>query len=147
VAAGIAEDGRVYVLEDDSVRGLAPAGWAMKAVALFTRLKADALVAEVNQGGDMVRAVLQQIDPAIPLRTVHATRGKWLRAEPVAMMYQQGKVKHVDPPMESLEDEMCDFGMSGLSSGGSPDRLDALVWAVTELTARSARREPRVRIL
>ena len=95
----------------------------------------------------MVRAVLQQIDPAIPLRTVHATRGKWLRAEPVAMMYQQGKVKHVDPPMESLEDEMCDFGMSGLSSGGSPDRLDALVWAVTELTARSARREPRVRIL
>lgn len=147
VAAGIAEDGRVYVLEDDSVRGLAPAGWAMKAVALFTRLKADALVAEVNQGGDMVRAVLQQIDPAIPLRTVHATRGKWLRAEPVAMMYQQGKVKHVDPPMESLEDEMCDFGMSGISSGGSPDRLDALVWAVTELTARSARREPRVRIL
>src|SRR5262245_65979422 len=65
----------------------------------------------------MVRAVLEQIDPAIPLRTVHATRGKWLRAEPVAMLYQQGRVKHVDPPMESLEDEMCDFGLSGLSSG------------------------------
>jgi phage terminase large subunit-like protein len=147
VAAGIAEDGRIYVLEDASVRGLAPAGWATKAVALFSRLNADALVAEVNQGGDMVRAVLEQIDPAIPLRTVHATRGKWLRAEPVAMLYQQGRVKHVDPPMESLEDEMCDFGLSGLSSGASPDRLDALVWAVTELTARGARREPRVSIL
>jgi phage terminase large subunit-like protein len=147
VAAGIAEDGRIYVLEDASVLSLAPAGWAMKAVALFSRLKADALVAEVNQGGDMVRAVLEQIDPAIPLRTVHATRGKWLRAEPVAMLYQQGRVKHVDPPMESLEDEMCDFGLSGLSSGASPDRLDALVWAVTELTARGARREPRVSIL
>jgi phage terminase large subunit-like protein len=90
VAAGIAEDGRIYVLEDASVLSLAPAGWAMKAVALFSRLKADALGAEVNQGGDMVRAVLEQIDPAIPLRTVHATRGKWLRAEPVAMLYQQG---------------------------------------------------------
>jgi phage terminase large subunit-like protein len=147
VAAGIAEDHRIYVLEDATVQGLAPAGWAMKAVALFNRLKADALVAEVNQGGDMVRAVLQQVEPAIPLRTVHATRGKWLRAEPVAMMYQQGKVKHVDPPMEALEDEMCDFGLGGLSSGASPDRLDALVWAVTELTARGAWRGPRVRIL
>jgi phage terminase large subunit-like protein len=147
VAAGIAEDGRIYVLEDASVRGLAPSGWAMKAVALFHRLKADALVAEVNQGGDMVRAVLAQVDPAIPLRTVHATRGKWLRAEPVAMMYQQSRVRHVDPPMESLEDEMCDFGITGLSSGASPDRLDALVWAVTELTTRNARPEPRVRML
>jgi phage terminase large subunit-like protein len=117
----------------------------MKAVALFKRLNADALVAEVNQGGDMVRAVLEQVDRSIPLRTVRATRGKWLRAEPVAMLYQQGRVKHVDPPLVALEDEMCDFGMAGLSSGGSPDRLDALVWAVTELTARTARREPRVR--
>jgi phage terminase large subunit-like protein len=147
VAAGMAEDGRIYVLEDATVQGLAPAGWAMKAVALFNRLKADALVAEVNQGGDMVRAVLQQVEPAIPLRTVHATRGKWLRAEPVAMMYQQGKVKHVGPPMKALEDEMCNFGIGGLSSGASPDRLDALVWAVTELTRRGAWRGPRVRML
>jgi phage terminase large subunit-like protein len=145
VAAGIAENERVYVLEDASVQGLAPGGWAMKAVALFKRLNADALVAEVNQGGDMVRAVLEQVDRSIPLRTVRATRGKWLRAEPIAMLYQQGRVKHVDPPLVALEDEMCDFGMAGLSSGGSPDRLDALVWAVTELTARAARREPRVR--
>jgi phage terminase large subunit-like protein len=87
--------------------------------------------------------VLAQVERRLPLRTVHATRGKWLRAEPVAMMYQQGKVKHVDPPPTALEDEMCDFGMGGLSSGGSPDRLDALVWAVTELTTRR-RAEPRV---
>jgi phage terminase large subunit-like protein len=76
VAAGIAEDERIYVLEDATVAGLAPSGWATKAVALFHRLKADAMVAEVNMGGDMVRAVLAQIDRAIPLRTVHATRGK-----------------------------------------------------------------------
>jgi phage terminase large subunit-like protein len=143
VAAGLAEDGCVYVLEDASVQGLSPAGWANKAVALFHRVKADAMVAEVNQGGDMVAAVLGQVERRLPLRTVHATRGKWLRAEPVAMMYQQGKVKHVDPPMAALEDEMCDFGMGGLSSGASPDRLDALVWAVTELITRR-RAEPRV---
>jgi phage terminase large subunit-like protein len=113
-------------------------------VALYRRLKADALVAEVNQGGDMVRAVLQQIDASLPLRTVHATRGKWLRAEPVAMLYSQGKVKHVDPPLAALEDEMADFGLDGLSGGRSPDRLDALVWAVTELTARGRAQGPRL---
>ncbi len=143
VAAGLAEDGCIYVLEDASVQGLSPAGWAHKAVALFHRRKADAIVAEVNQGGDMVAAVLAQVERRLPLQTVHATRGKWLRAEPVAMMYQQGKIKHVDPPMAALEDEMCDFSISGLSSGASPDRLDALVWAVTELTA-PRRAEPRV---
>jgi len=147
VAAGLAEDGRIYVLEDASVQGLAPAGWASKAVALYRRLKADALVAEVNQGGDMVRAVLSQIDASLPLRCVHATRGKWLRAEPVAMLYSQSKVKHVDPPLAALKDEMCDFGLDGLSGGRSPDRLDALVWAVTELTARGGGQGPRIRRL
>ena len=147
VAAGIAEDGCIYVLEDATVEGLSPHGWASRAVALYHRRKADSLVAEVNMGGDMVRAVIQQVDANVPLRTVHATRGKWLRAEPVAMMYQQGKVKHVEPPLQALEDEMCDFGLGGLSSGASPDRLDALVWAVTELTARGARIGPRVRVL
>jgi phage terminase large subunit-like protein len=145
VAAGRAEDGTVYVLEDATVAGLAPAGWAAKAVALYRRLAADTLVAEVNQGGDMVRAVLRQVDESVPLKTVHATRGKWLRAEPIAAMYAQGKVKHVRP-FEELEDQMCDFELSGLSSGRSPDRLDALVWAVTELTARP-RPEPRIRSL
>ena len=147
VAAGLAENGIIYVLEDASVQGLAPQGWATKAVALFKRLNADAVVAEVNQGGDMVRSVLAQVDPALPLRTVHATRGKWLRAEPVAMLYAQGKVKHVDPPLAALEDEMADFALDGLSSGRSPDRLDALVWAVTELTSRGRWQGPRIRRL
>ena len=90
----------------------------------------------------MVREVLRQVDASVPLRAVHATRGKWLRAEPVAAMYAQGRVKHVRP-FEELEDQMCDFELSGLSSGRSPDRLDALVWAVTELTRPRA--EPRIR--
>jgi phage terminase large subunit-like protein len=145
VAAGIADNGMIYVLADATVQQLAPHGWANAVVALFSRLRADLVVAEGNQGGDMVRAVLQQIDPAIPVRTVHATRGKWLRAEPVAMGYQQGKVKHVDPPLESLEDQMCDFGINGLSSGASPDRLDALVWAVTDLMKHGT--GPRITVL
>lgn len=146
VAVGRGEDGCVYVLEDATAAGLSPAAWATKAIALFRRLQADLLVAEVNQGGDMVRAVLREVDPSAPLKTVHATRGKFLRAEPVAAMYQQGRVKHVDPPPQALEDQMCDFGVDGLSDGRSPDRLDALVWAVTELTAR-ALREPRIRVV
>ena len=145
VAAGIADNGTIYVLADATVQGLAPHGWANAVVALFRRLRADLVVAEVNLGGEMVRAVLHQADPVIPVRAVHATRGKWLRAEPVAMRYQQGRIKHVDPPLEALEDQMCDFGIDGLSSGASADRLDALVWAVTELMERGV--GPRVRVL
>ena len=145
VAAGRAEDGTIYVLEDATVAGLAPAGWAAKAIAVYRRLAADTLVAEVNQGGEMVRAVLRQVDAGVPVKTVHATRGKWLRAEPVAAMYAQGKVKHA-APMPELEDQMCDFGQTGLSSGASPDRLDALVWAVSELT-KPVRPGPRIRSL
>jgi phage terminase large subunit-like protein len=144
IAAGLAEDGVVYVLEDASVAGLSPAGWAMKAVALYRRLQADAIVAEVNLGGDMVRAVIQQVDANAAVRTVHASRGKWLRAEPVAAMYAQGRVKHAGA-FPALEDEMAEFGLDGLSSGRSPDRLDALVWAVTDLAERAARGGPRVR--
>ena len=146
VAAGRAEDGMIYVLEDATIAGLAPAGWAAKAVAVLHRLNADTLVAEVNMGGDMVRAVLAQVDASVPLKTVHATRGKWLRAEPVAAMYTQGKVKHAGAPMAELEDQMCDFGQGGLSTGRSPDRLDALVWAVSELIARTGG-GPRIRLL
>jgi phage terminase large subunit-like protein len=147
VAAGLSESGVVYVLEDASVQGMSPSGWASKAIALYRRLAADALIAEVNLGGDMVRAVLQQVDASVAVKCVHATRGKWLRAEPVAAMYSQGRVKHVDPPLAALEDEMADFGLDGLSSGASPDRLDALVWAVTELSQRGAWQGPRVRSL
>ena len=143
IAAGRDDNGCVYVLEDATAQGLPPDAWAMRAIALYRRLQADALVAEVNQGGDMVGAVLRNVDASVPLRTVHATRGKYVRAEPVAALYAQGKVKHA-APMPELEDQMCDFGIGGLSSGASPDRLDALVWAVTDLTTR-ARAEPRIR--
>ena len=89
--------------------------------------------------------MLRQVDASAALKTVHATRGKWLRAEPVAAMYAQGRVKHA-APLPELEDQMCDFALAGLSSGASPDRLDALVWAVSELTA-PVRPGPRIRSL
>jgi phage terminase large subunit-like protein len=143
VAAGRAADGVIYVLADESAAGLTPQGWATKAIALWRRLSADALVAEVNFGGDMVRAVIREADPNVPVATVRATRGKFLRAEPVAQLYEQGRVRHAGV-FAALEDEMCDFGLDGLSSGRSPDRLDALVWAVTALSF-GARGEPRVR--
>ncbi len=143
VAAGRAENGIIYVLADATVAGLSPAGWAAKAIALWRRLCADALVVEVNQGGDMVRAVIGEADRSVPVTAVRARRGKWLRAEPVAALYEQGKVKHAGC-FPALEDEMCDFGLDGLSSGRSPDRLDALVWAVTALSF-GASDGPRVR--
>jgi phage terminase large subunit-like protein len=144
VAAGRAGE-LVYVLADDTVSGLSPAGWARKAIALWRRLEADCLLVEVNQGGDMVRAVIREADASVPVTAVHAHRGKYLRAEPVAQLYEQGRVKHVGA-FGALEDEMCDFGPDGLSSGRSPDRLDAMVWAVNALTF-GARGEPRVRAL
>jgi phage terminase large subunit-like protein len=91
----------------------------------------------------MVKAVIGEADPTVPVLSVRATRGKWLRAEPVAHLYEQGRVKHAGA-FAALEDEMCDFGIDGMSQGRSPDRLDALVWAVTALTF-GARGEPRVR--
>ncbi len=145
VAAGITEAGICYVLADATVSGLTPNGWAMKATALWHTLRADALVAEVNQGGDMVRTVINEVDAGVPVTPVHASRGKWARAEPVATLYEQGRVKHAGI-FAALEDEMCDFGVSGLSSGKSPDRVDALVWAVATL-AFQARNGPRIRML
>ncbi len=142
VAAGRAADGLFYVLEDWTAAGLSPVGWANKAIGLYHRLRANMIVAEVNKGGDMVRQVLRQVDPDVPVNEVHATRGKYLRAEPVAALYEQGKVKHVRG-FPALEDEMCDFGPEGLSSGRSPDRLDALVWALSAL-AEPPRAEPRI---
>ena len=144
VAAGRNESGTIYVLEDASVTGLSPLGWASHAVGLYRRLKADTLVAEVNQGGSMVADVLRQVDSAVAVKSVQVSRGKYLRAEPVSAMYEQRKVKHVDPPMRELEDQMCDFGENGLSSGASPDRLDALVLAVAELS-KPVHPGPRVR--
>ena len=144
VAAGIDGDGVIYVLADESLAAARPAAWARVAVALYHRLEADAVVAEVNQGGDMVAAVIAEADPDTPVRKARATRGKYLRAAPVAQLYEQGRVRHVGA-FAALEDEMCDFGPTGLSNGRSPDRLDALVWALTDLALGPKQREPRVR--
>ncbi|MBR0558425.1 DNA-packaging protein [Ciceribacter sp. L1K23] len=143
VVAGIEETGRAVVLADCSVEGKSPAGWAGAVVRAFRRFEADRVVAEVNQGGDMVAATLASVEAALPVTMVRATRGKYLRAEPVAALYEQGRVVHAGAFAE-LEDQMCDFGPDGLSSGRSPDRLDALVWALTALML-TGRGEPRVR--
>ncbi len=100
-------------------------------------------MAEVNQGGDMVEAVIRNVDAAVAVKPVRASRGKWLRAEPVAALYEQGRVRHA-ARFPELEDEMCDFGPDGLAGGRSPDRLDALVWALSELLL-AARGNPRIR--
>ena len=144
VVAGVDSAGRGYVLADASLEAARPTDWAEKAIAAYRRWSADALVAEANQGGEMVRAVLAQVDPGVPITTVHASRGKYVRAEPVAVLYHQGRVHHVGA-FPQLEDELCDFGPGGLSSNRSPDRLDALVWAVSHLMLSGG--EPRVRVL
>ena len=140
VVAGRTADGAI-VLADLTVKPAAPLTWARRAVRAFADYRADCIVAETNQGGEMVRSVLRQVDPAVPVRMVHATRGKWLRAEPVAALYAQGRVAHA-PGLTALEDEMCGFGTDGAASGHSPDRLDAAVWAITELMLKDG---PRVR--
>ncbi|MFL5168758.1 MAG: ATP-binding protein, partial [Microvirga sp.] len=145
VAAGVDAAGVGYVIADATVQGLPPQGWAERAVSLYRRLQADALVVETNQGGEMVEAVVRQVDPGVPVTPVHAKRGKFLRAEPVSSLYAKDRVHHVGA-FPALEDEMCDFGPAGLSSGRSPDRLDALVWALSALMLQE-RAEPRVRAL
>jgi phage terminase large subunit-like protein len=143
VVAGLEASGRAVVLADCSVEGASPAAWAAAVVRAYRRFDADRVVAEINQGGDMVTAMLRSVDTVLPVSTVRATRGKFLRAEPVAALYEQGRVAHA-ARFTALEDQMCDFGPDGLSSGRSPDRLDALVWALTALMLEG-NGEPRVR--
>ncbi len=143
VVAGLEPQGRAVVLADCSVPAATPAQWAQSVVKAYRRFAADRIVAEVNQGGEMVTAMLRSVDVALPITMVRATRGKFLRAEPVAALYEQGRVAHAGRFVE-LEDQMCDFGPDGLSSGRSPDRLDALVWALTALMLEG-QGEPRVR--
>ncbi|MCL3883705.1 terminase family protein [Marivita sp. GX14005] len=153
VVAGVVTDGppqdwRAVVLEDASVQGVSPLVWARRAITAMERWGASALVAEVNQGGDMVETVLRQVDPMVPVIRVHASKSKSARAEPVAALYEQGRVQHFGV-FDALEDEMCRMARTGFEGAGSPDRLDALVWALTDLViARAAEwRRPRVRTL
>ena len=143
IAAGLMADGRCCVIADKTLPQATPDRWAAQAVALYHAFEADVIVAEVNQGGDMVKTVIRTIDPAVPVRAVHASRGKWIRAEPVALLYERGRVLHVGNYAD-LEDQMCAFTADGFAEGVSPDRVDALVWAITEL-ALSRRAQPRVR--
>ena len=134
VAVGLGRDGHGYVLEDASVQGASPEGWARAVAACAARHDAERGVAEKNQGGEMVASVLRAADAGLPLSLVHASRGKSARAEPVALLYEAGKAWHVGAWPE-LEDELC-----GLQAGGgyegpgrSPDRADALVWAMSAI--------------
>jgi phage terminase large subunit-like protein len=136
VVAGMDINGVCYVLEDATER-LSPEGWATKAVNLFHKYHADRLVYERNQGGDLVKYTLKTVDETIPLKAVHASRGKFARAEPVAALYERGKVKHLRG-LDDLETQMTTW--EPLGSIGSPDRLDAMVWAITELALKGISR-------
>lgn len=131
VAAGKGVDGHAYVLADRTCN-LSPAGWARRAVDTYKDVEADRIVAEVNYGGAMVEAVIRTADPKVPFRIVHASRGKVARAEPVAALYEQGKIHHVGS-FGALEDEMCAFTRDGYVGDRSPNRADALVWVLTDL--------------
>ena len=130
VVAGLDVNGTAYVLEDHTGR-YTPQQWASKAVELYREHMADRIVAERNQGGDMVRHTLHTEDETVPVKLVHASRGKMARAEPVSALYEQDKVRHVRG-LNDLEDQMVQW--EPLGSIGSPDRLDALVWAITDLS-------------
>lgn len=129
--AGLGVDGRGYVFADLTCR-LGPDGWARKAIAGYDLYRADTLVAEKNQGGAMVESVLRSVRQNIPIQMVHASRGKVTRAEPVAALYAQGRVSHVGAFPE-LEDQMILFTPFGIEGDTTADRVDALVWALTEL--------------
>lgn len=145
VAAGLGADGVFYVLADRTQPGLSPAAWAARAIETFRLYEADRIVAEANQGGELVREVFRRTDPSVPVTLVHARRGKAVRAEPIAVLYEQCRVKHVGVFAE-LEDQMCAFSRIA-RFGESPDRVDALVWALTELSATAAMAAPRLRPL
>jgi phage terminase large subunit-like protein len=134
IVAGRAENGSIYVLADLSSQGDSPAGWAARVAGAYRRHKANRVVAESNNGGEMVGNVLRQCDANLPVRLVTATRGKYIRAEPVAAAYERGLVHHVGL-FAKLEDQLCaltpDFDPR--VAGFSPDRADALVWAVSDL--------------
>jgi predicted phage terminase large subunit-like protein len=134
VVAGMTADGQYYVLDDVTLKA-SPQEWATEAVRVYEKYKADRIVAEVNNGGDLVIHLLQQVKPSVSTKKVTATRGKQVRAEPIAALYEQGRVHHVGYFTE-LEDEMCEYE-PGVSKS-SPDRMDALVWALTELSEGSS---------
>lgn len=139
VAAGLGKDRRFYVLADASTEGAGPEQWAAAVATLVRRVDADRVIAEANQGGAMVGSVLRAADAALPVTLAHAVRGKTGRAEPVAVLYGKGQVSHAGA-FPVLEDELCGMLAGGgyAGPGRSPDRADALVWALSELVAGRA---------
>jgi phage terminase large subunit-like protein len=133
IVAGRDSRGRGYVLADASGH-MTSAEWARAAISAYRAHSADRIVGEINNGGDLVEATLRVVDPAVAFRAVHASRGKAARAEPVAALYEQGRVHHIGA-FPALEDQMCALTLDfdGAASGWSPDRVDALVWALTDL--------------
>ncbi len=131
IVCGIGEDGRGYVVEDLTCRG-SPDVWARITVAAYDKWAADAIVIERNQGGDMCRHTLRTVRPSLPVIEVIATRGKHVRAEPIAALYALDKISHVGTFPE-LEQQMCLMTAGGFTGDGSPDRVDALVWGLTQL--------------
>jgi phage terminase large subunit-like protein len=132
VVAGRGVDGRGYVLSDVTCK-LSPDGWARMAITAYHRYAADRIVAEKNFGGAMVQAVIRAADRSVPYKELVASRGKAVRAEPIAALYEQGRVSHVGPDLAKLEDEMVLMTAAGFVGEGSPNRTDALVWALTEV--------------
>lgn len=141
VVAGVDINGVAYVLEDATDK-YSPEGWATKAIELYDKYEADCLVAEKNQGGDLIRTTFKTVDETLPITLVHASKGKYARAEPVSALYEQGKVRHLRGLAE-LEDQMVTW--EPLEAIGSPDRLDALVWAIYSLLLKN-RTPPKIQI-
>ncbi len=153
VVVGVVESGdpnrwEAVVIEDCTVQGVSPQKWAEVAVAAYHRHGAARMVGEVNQGGQLVTDVVRLVDPTINFREVRASKGKVARAEPVAALYEQGRVRHLGM-LAALEDEMCKMALTGFEGKGSPDRVDALVWALHEgmIAPAKARLNPGIRNL
>jgi phage terminase large subunit-like protein len=142
------QDWTAYVLADYTVQGTSPLGWITAAIEAYHDYNADRLVAEVNQGGDLIQELLHGQDATVSYRAVRATRGKQTRAEPIAALYEQGRVKHCRG-LGTLEDQMVQMIGGGYHGKGSPDRVDALVWALTDLMldARAKPTAPRLRVV
>jgi len=132
IVAGATPDGHYYIIEDATMRGT-PEMWARKAVEMYRKHKCDRVIAEVNNGGDMVESVLRQVDSTIPYRKVHASRGKQVRAEPISALSEQGRL-HLVGSFPLLEDQLVTWEPG---SDRSPDRMDAMVWAITDLMGGS----------
>ena len=142
IVCGVGEDSRGYVLDDLSRHG-SPKQWAEQTIAAYDKWSADAIVIEVNQGGDMVRHTLESVRPGCRILEVRATRGKHVRAEPISALYQLGRISHAGT-FDQLETQLCQMTSSGYQGDGSPDRVDAMVWAFTELFPKLNRQKPKV---